>query len=153
MVINSVLLSNPWSTGMGSSDREQMDAALKEIFVPALRQRAFKGSLPHFRCNRSGRIDLLTVQFDRHGGGFIIEISCCGVNGVMTHWGKHILPEQVTAWDLHPSKRHRLGSPRSNVEGHWFRYDSGKTFQRVAEDAVRYLDEADSWWQSADSCW
>lgn len=52
-----------------------MISSLKNLFVPALRERGFKGTFPHFRRRRSDRIDLLTVQFDRHGGGFIIEIS------------------------------------------------------------------------------
>jgi Domain of unknown function (DUF4304) len=41
-----------------------MVLSLKELFVPALRQRGFKGSLPHFRRPLKDRIDLLTVQFD-----------------------------------------------------------------------------------------
>jgi hypothetical protein len=45
--------------------REAMDAALKETFVPALRERGFKGSLPHFRRLLSDRIDLLAVQQGR----------------------------------------------------------------------------------------
>jgi hypothetical protein len=44
-----------------------MVSSLKSIFVPALRERGFKGSLPHFRRLMSDRIDLLTIQFDRRG--------------------------------------------------------------------------------------
>lgn len=133
---------------MGPPDKSKMVDALKEVFVPALRQRAFTGSLPHFRRRGVDRIDLLTIQFDRHGGGFVIEVSCCGANGVVTPWGKHIPPEKVTAWSLYPPKRHRLGSPRLGIDGHWFRYDTGATFERVAQDALSYLQEADNWWQN-----
>lgn len=52
--------------------RDEMNHALKVRFVPGLRQLGFKGSLPHFRRQRESRVDLLTVQFDRHGGGFVV---------------------------------------------------------------------------------
>jgi hypothetical protein len=51
-----------------SSPRQLMDEALKAHVVPALRERGFKGSLPHFRRLRSDRVDLLTVQFDKTVG-------------------------------------------------------------------------------------
>jgi len=129
-----------------------MVTALKEVFVPALKMRSFKGSFPHFRRFAQDHIDLLTIQFDRHGGGFIIEVSCCGLEGVTTYWGKHIAPENVRAWDLHPRNRHRLGSPAPGVEGHWFRFDLDSSFEEIARSAVQYLEEADSWWENNDNC-
>jgi hypothetical protein len=130
-------------------DKAKMVTALKELFVPALRARSFQGSLPHFRRLADDGVDLLTVQFDRHGGGFIIEVSRCGVDGVTTHWGKHIPAKKVRAWDLHPNKRHRLGSPALGIDGRWFRFDSGSSCEEIAKIAVTYLQEADRWWASA----
>ncbi|WP_081920733.1 DUF4304 domain-containing protein [Paraburkholderia terrae] len=40
---------------------------MKARFAPTLRRLGFDGSLPHFRRQRGDRVDLLTVQFDRHG--------------------------------------------------------------------------------------
>ena len=65
-------------------NNEEMKRALKETFVPALRTAGFKGSLPHFRRLRENQIDLLTVQFDKWGGGFVFEILKCGIEGVAT---------------------------------------------------------------------
>ncbi|MFP3550809.1 DUF4304 domain-containing protein [Paraburkholderia sp. SIMBA_049] len=31
--------------------------------------------MPHFRRQRGDRVDLLTVQFDRHVGGFVPTVS------------------------------------------------------------------------------
>jgi hypothetical protein len=45
---------------------------LKGIFIPLLRDRNFKGSFPHFRRTENGRTNLLTFQFDKNGGGFVI---------------------------------------------------------------------------------
>ena len=104
---------------------DKMISSLKKLFVPALRERGFKGTFPHFRRLRSERIDLLTVQFDRQGGGFIIEISSCPPEGTTTAWGEHIPPKRVRAWDMHPNVRPRLGSPAPEMDGHWFRFDDG----------------------------
>jgi len=76
-----------------------MIAALKAEFVPALKERGFKGSFPHFRRIKPDKIDLLTVQFDKWGGGFVIEIAKCGPEGITTSWGLHIPPNKVRAWD------------------------------------------------------
>ena len=129
-------------------NRDAMTAALKETLVPALRARGFKGSLPHFRRIGEERVDLLTVQFDRHGGGFIVEISRCGSTGVTTACGKHIPATKVTAHDLHPDKRHRLGSPGPGIDGRWFRFDDGTPIPAVSKSLIDHLAEADRWWIS-----
>ncbi|WP_321917453.1 DUF4304 domain-containing protein [Paraburkholderia sp. J11-2] len=125
-----------------------MSSALNVHFVPALRQRGFKGSLPHLRRQRAQRIDLVTVQFDRHGGGFVVEISGCAIEGVTAHWGKHIPANKVTAHDLHPNLRHRLGMSGENAD-HWFRFDQGVSPTAIAESLCAYLDEAERWWAAA----
>lgn len=125
---------------------DEMKLSLKKVFVPSLRALGFKGSFPDFRRIGSDRIDLLTVQFDRHGGGFIIEVSRCPPNGITTSWGKQIPSNQVTAWDQHPNQRHRLGSPKPGVDGHWFRFDDGTPTDVVANQATLFLEEADRWW-------
>jgi Domain of unknown function (DUF4304) len=125
---------------------DDMIDALKKLFVPALRERGFKGSFPHFRRSYKDRIDLLTVQFDRHGGGFIIEISKCSPEGYTTSWGKKIPPNKVTAWDMHPHNRRRFGSRRLGEDGHWFRFDDGTPTDVVARSVLNFLPEADSQW-------
>ena len=127
---------------------DAMIASLKRLFVPALRERGFKGSLPHFRRLRNDQIDLLTVQFDRYGGGFVIEISRCAPEGMTTSWGKKIPPNKVTAWDMHPKERPRLGAPSPQEDGHWFRFDDGTPTDAVAESATLLLAEADRWWNA-----
>src|SRR5215471_550489 len=94
---------------MGNS-REQMIAALREIVVPVLREMGFSGSFPHFRRFRDTRIDLLTFQFNRYGGSFVVEVAFCLPDGITTAWGKHISPQKAQAHDVHPKHRLRLGS-------------------------------------------
>jgi hypothetical protein len=44
--------------------RNKIDIALKEIFIPFLREKGFKGSLPHFRRQKEDRVSgLLFRQF------------------------------------------------------------------------------------------
>ncbi len=124
-----------------------MILSLRGLFVPALRERGFKGSLPHFRRPLKDRIDLLTVQFDRSGGGFFIEISNCAPEGITMPWGKHIPPSRVRAWDVYPPNRPRLG------DGHWFKFDDGTQTDEVARLAVSYLREGERWWVNAGRWW
>ncbi|MGA8154228.1 MAG: DUF4304 domain-containing protein [Terriglobales bacterium] len=63
--------------------KDTMISSLQKLFVPALRERDSKGSLPHFRRPMVDRIDLLTIQFDKWGGGFVIEISNCAPDGIV----------------------------------------------------------------------
>lgn len=135
-----------------SDERDRMIEALKEYVVPVLRQRGFAGSFPHFRRLTESTIHLLTFQFDKWGGGFIIEIATCPPDGFTTHWGKHIPPTQVRAWDI--NHRLRLGASDEKSDGHWFRYDkrglslSGDLFECAALDVLPYLDsQAESWWK------
>ena len=58
-----------------SAERDKMIISLKENVIPELRNRNFKGSFPHFRKTGYGKTNLLTFQFDRNGGGFIIELA------------------------------------------------------------------------------
>jgi hypothetical protein len=62
---------------MDNSSRKKMIKHLSEIVIPVLREKGFKGSFPHFRRITNDRINLLTFQFDRYGGGFVIEITNC----------------------------------------------------------------------------
>src|SRR5438045_731430 len=128
--------------------RAAMDAALKEKVVPVLRARGFKGSLPHFRRILGNRVDLLTVQFDRHGGGLVVEMSRCDPNGCTTAWGEHIRAAKATAHDLHRDERHRLGSPRSGIDGRWCRFGQGSSGAAAAKSVLRNIEEAEKWWAS-----
>jgi hypothetical protein len=65
---------------------------MRTVFVPALVERGFRGPFPHFRRITKQRMDILTVQFNRHGGSFVLEIAQCDPSGVTTYWGKHIEP-------------------------------------------------------------
>ena len=67
-----------------SSQHDSMVAELKITVIPKLRAQGFKGSYPHFRRIVENRVDLLTFQHDRWGGGFVIEIARAPAGGITT---------------------------------------------------------------------
>jgi hypothetical protein len=127
-----------------SDAHEYMKKALKDAVVPRLREHGFTGSFPHLRRRHPHRIDLLTFQFDRHGGGFIIEIGQCAPDGFTTYWGKQIPPEKVSAWDLSPKDRARVQPRDGSGTDAWFRYDSAASpddFARTAESVLPFIEQ------------
>src|ERR1700722_7224990 len=114
---------------MESREKQEMTKYLSEKVIPVLRQNGFKGSFPHFRRILKDRINLLTFQFDRNGGGFVIEIANCSPTGLTTSWGKRIEPNKLTAHDLNIRKRiqSNMKSPDSLTDD-WFRYDKKSLF-------------------------
>lgn len=128
-----------------------MVKALKEIVVTRLREKGFKGSFPHFRRRGKEQIDLVTFQFDRWGGGFVIEISKCPPNGITTHWGEYISPTKVTAWHMDPDQRYRLHPGKGGSTSDWFRYDEtipfGDVYERTAKEVLPFLEQAEEWWK------
>ena len=128
-----------------SDARKQMSQALKTAVVPILRARGFTGSFPHFRrCQQDG-IDLFTFQFDKHGGGFVIEIGRCQPGGFTTHWGLQIPPEKVRAWDLPPKQRARIKAKEGSGTDSWFRFDEFATdvFKCTADSVIPFVDQAE----------
>lgn len=137
-----------------ANGREAMLAVLQETLVPALRARGFSGRLPHFRRPGAERIDLLAIQFDKYGGGFVVEIAKCPPEGVRHADGSWTGPERVTARDV--VRRLRLGAATESGD-HWFRYDGvldrlrgSRRFARCAQAVVALLDrQAEPWWRDA----
>ena len=138
-----------------NGERAQMEAALRAVVVPLLRQLGFRGSLPHFRRVTTDSVDLISFQYDRSGGGFVVEVARGGASGYTSSWGKSIPPEKLTAPDVHPHFRPRL-SPQGIAPGsdHWFRFDLGthslsERVNRAAQAVASCLPQAEQWWNSA----
>lgn len=142
---------------MSSSDRDEMIKNLSEIIIPVLRQLNFKGSFPHFRRLTEERINLLTFQFDRSGGGFVIEIANCKPDGFTTSWGLEIKPNKVTAHYMNKSKRiqSNMNTESSSTED-WFRYDKkhlfglGNIYKKVCKDVLSKLNIAEDYWKNGE---
>lgn len=131
-----------------------MTAALKKHVVPILKERGFTGKFPNFRRMNDTGIDLLTFQFDKWGGGFVVNIAACPKEGTTTYWGETFGPDVVTAH--HINYRLRLGATDEESD-HWFRYDKKgfgflfsrrDPFEAAALEVLPYLDsQAENWWR------
>jgi len=133
-----------------SAERDKMIKSLKEIVIPELRNRDFKGSFPHFRKTENGKTNLLTFQFDRNGGGFIIELANWNKSEFKTHWDKIIPLNKLTAHDL--NERQRI-YPNSITEqsgtDSWFRYGKPKSdgiYERLAQKVVERMPIMEQYW-------
>ncbi|MFJ5771643.1 DUF4304 domain-containing protein [Psychrobacillus sp. NPDC093180] len=134
---------------MSINKRKMMDNALKKILVPVLRKLEFKGSFPHFRRLNENNIDLITFQFNRWGGSFIVELATCSTDGVTMYFGEQVPPNKVTAHCI--NKRFRLGAQSEEVDGIWFDFENAKTeedFEKVAFRVLALLNVTDRLWIS-----
>jgi len=142
---------------MRKSDKSEMVKCLSEIVVPALRSLGFKGSFPHFRRQQDDRINLLTFQFDRSGGGFFIEIANCQANGIITSWGLEIKPNKVTAHDVNKRKRIQSNmNTESSLNEDWFRYDKdylfglGNVYKKICKEVLQRIPIAEDYWKNGE---
>jgi hypothetical protein len=133
-------------------DRESMNNTLKEIVIPELRFRGFKGSLPHFRRITADQTHLLTFQFDKYGGGFVIEVAKAPNEPFKTSWGEVVEQNRLTAHDIDERLRiHPKGKLENRSTKDWFRYDKKSFFQKnvfvkVAEQVLKNLNIAEEYW-------
>ena len=139
---------------MENAPRREMVKQLDNIVVPILRRTGFTGSFPHFRRLKMDKINLLTFQFDRSGGGFVIEIANCQPTGFTTPWGKKIEPIKLTAHDFYHRKRIQPGMTRDDsLTEEWFRYDKkylfgfGNIYKKLCKDVFSKLDNAEDYWK------
>ena len=132
-----------------AKEREAIDRALADRVVPVLREHGFTGRFPHFRRITPHKVDLLTFQFNRHGGGLVIEIAEGPVPYFTTPWGKQVPASSLTARDLHPDQRARLQPGGSGSVDAWYRYDRGMSPAAVAEQVRSDLPQVEAWFAGA----
>ena len=130
---------------------------LKEIVVPKLRELNFQGTFPHFRRMTPERTNLLTFQFDRSGGGFVIEIANCKPGGLTTFWEEEISPNKLTSHDVHIRKRIQSNmNTKNSLTKDWFRYDKrswfgfGNVYKNACKDVLSKLSIAQEYWKSGE---
>jgi hypothetical protein len=147
---------------MPKRNSDAIKNVLEAHVVPFLKEAGFRGSFPHFRRKGTKRLDLLTFQFDKNSGGFIVELGKIPPTDFTTQWGKVIPHSQVTAWDLSTNDRARLyassaDDPLSKGTEGWFRYD--RKDQKSPADQIieavelvrKYFNEVEAWFAEGHS--
>lgn len=140
--------------------KQHMLTALKAVFIPALRQRGFKGSLPHFYRNTPARADFVSIQFYSAGGSFVVEIACCPPDGPAAGPGKG-LPIARLNTTYFGTGRIRLTQEGNGQTGEqWFSFGPRSYepdqpiqppahYEAVAASLLPLLDtQAENWWAS-----
>tara|TARA_R110001583_G_scaffold172166_1_gene325868 strand:- start:111 stop:542 length:432 start_codon:yes stop_codon:yes gene_type:complete len=136
-----------------STERNKMIESLKKIVIPELRNLNFKGSFPHFRRTENEKTNLLTFQFDRSGGGFIIELANWNKSEFKNYWDKIIPLNKLTAHDLNKRQRIHANSltKKSGIEK-WFRYDQrevlsfGNRYDNLSKKVVERIPLMEKYW-------
>lgn len=124
--------------------RRCMIAEVQKVVLPALREAGFKGTFPHLRRPLPEFIDLITFQFDKWGGGLIVEIARSHVGGETAAWGAPVSPKVIKAWDIHPRHRKRIRARPGSGRDAWFRFDLNTPIELAIQ--IKAALEADGIW-------
>lgn len=116
--------------------RQMMDTSLKEIFVPVLRKRNFKGSYPHFRREAQKQMEILGIRFSSADPRFYIDIAVSPLTGVTLPDGRYLTADKVKI--SHAAKSKRIGKD-------FFSFEKDH-FEETAIKAISSLKEAEEWW-------
>lgn len=138
-----------------------MLSVLQRTLVPELRSMGFAGSLPHFRRRQDLGLDFLSIQFDKYGGGFVVELGRLRGEEVQPTLEDRAFAD-LNCWSLPSVRRVRLGRRRSVWRGEWFRYDRAGPWWRLgfgrepeerqqvgaAEELLSLLPQAEEWFRT-----
>jgi len=115
--------------------RKIMDKKLKEIIVPELRKKGFKGTFPYFRRLTNSKIEVLGFQHSQWGSQFYINIGICPITGI-TSSGEYVSPNKI--------KPHHC-SQTARVETD-FNFEN-MNYDTVINTCLNGLKKADNWWE------
>ncbi|MBK8583470.1 MAG: DUF4304 domain-containing protein [Flavobacteriales bacterium] len=132
-----------------------MDAELKRVVIPVLRELGFKGTYPHFYRERRGHVDLLSFQFRLSGGSFVAELSFADQERSNIYFDKTVSASKLRV--VQASKRLRLGSALPEND-HWFSFETSgwlsrsPSYEKIARSvAALLMAQGDQWWRSQES--
>ena len=81
---------------------------MRKLFEPFLANEGFAGKYPNFRRKESGDLQLLSVIYDKWGGGFVLEFAIHPPGPLHTSWGTIVPEEEIDVAYASPSTRARL---------------------------------------------
>jgi Domain of unknown function (DUF4304) len=103
-----------------STDRLTMVKALKEICVPLLKERGFKGRFPTMYRDTDGFVSLINFQFFSSGGSFCVNLSFADKQRENVYPRPETEPKNLKVSQTRV--RARLGAPGLKGD-HWFSFD------------------------------
>ena len=144
-------------------------AALRRHVVPALRERGFRGELPHLRRITATATHTFTLQVSKWGGEFIIELGRAPAGPYETSTGEVVEPSELTSWHVRDADRARLRAVPDVLREVWFSYSPRlrdrvvaatrrllkrpplpDRLDRAALEVLAHLPECERWWAGED---
>ena len=109
----------------------------------------FLDEFPEFNRTEKEELQLLSVQFDKWGGGFFLEFARHPLGPKLMSWGETVPEEELTVIHAPFDTRARLqewGSKSSDRE-HWFRYEglSAEECATLVEYVVKLFPQVNEW--------
>jgi len=126
----------------------KMKEALQDVLGRYLKEKGFVGRLPHFRRFRENEVHVLTIQFNTHGGSYVVEVTKFPTE--FKHPSLGIIdPKKLTSGHAAWQDRKRLNPTKS--EDYWFDYSSftgnSEPFRNSAESVIPLIEsQAEKLW-------
>ena len=117
-----------------SREGDLMRKALKRELLPQLKLLGFIGATSNFQRKSDKALDLLSIQYSKYGGQFILEFARRERGELQTSWGEIIPEEKVNVAHVIPTRRARLQRNDEMFE-ELFR---GFKFEGFGENQARY---------------
>ena len=125
--------------------------ALRDVFEPHLKAEGFVGKHPHFRRQEGKTLHLLSVIYDKFGGGFTFEFANHPPGTLRTSWGTIVPEEQLEIGHADVSNRARLvmTTQGQGTYDDFFRYDAFSGDKRACTElvvnAVKMFPQINDW--------
>lgn len=100
--------------------------AIKRILEPEMAAAGFSIRYPHFQRHRGGRLELVSVQHDKWGGGFWLEFAPHAPGDLATSWGEVVPESSIDVAHTDPATRARLLASTADAASRnsFFRYET-----------------------------
>ena len=130
---------------------QKIRAASKKVLEPFLADQGFQGKHPHFQRREGDTLHLLSVIYDKWGGGLVLEFARHAAGDLHTAWGE-IVPEAKLEIGYCPADtRARLVASDSGQGRYedFFRYEQFAEDREQCEQLMSRLlalfDQVDTW--------
>ncbi len=123
--------------------------ALKKVLVPVIEALGFQGKFPHFQRFENGDLHLLSIVFDKNGGGFFLEFTCHPPGDLETSWGEVIPERELTVAHTSFESRARLqkNGHQNSLSEDWFRFEelSKNEIDGLVRHVGSLITQVDDW--------
>jgi len=131
------------------SQNKIVHRTLKKTLVPILESEGFQGKYPDFQRLEKEVLHLLSIVFDKNGGGFFLEFSSHQPGDMETSWGEVIPEQELTVAHTNFESRARPqqnGNPNSLSED-WFRFEgfAENEIEKLVQQVCNLLPQVNDW--------